>query len=155
MILILYHFTDISSLIDIINTNIMISTNLLTIELKDYFFKPFISFTRNKNFIWRGNCRILLNKDLLKYNYKIKPLDFFGKLNNDAKLLYLKNSIIEIDQMEEIVITSKIKNIKKYIISIDFYNLQDIKFDINILKNIKFDINKIRLFKDFFKTKIL
>ena len=153
----LYHFTDLSSLFNIIQSNTLQSFAVIApSELRDYYFKSFISLTRDKRFIWRGNVRIVLNKDLLKNNYKIIPFNHFGNLSNDAKTLYLKyTNLVSLDQQEEIVITRQIEDITKYIIDVDLHSLKDLNYkEIVHLISEYYNINKINLYSDYLKTKI-
>ena len=118
-----YHFTSIDQFISIIKSNI------LKVDIYDNIFRDenikFVSLTRNKNFNMEHyridiDIRIELDSYLLKQRYKIIPYDFFinQKSEENPKSSINRKSPFE---FEEIILTN-IKDIKKYIISIDFQN---------------------------------
>ena len=106
----LYHSTYPSTLKTILDQNIL-KGNLATYNGKDVLA---ISTTRNKNFKYDGRkAQIVLDGDKLSTKYKIKPFDYWGRSYNRPK-----NSQAQ-DEDEEIILTSKINNIKDYIVDIN------------------------------------
>lgn len=99
----LYHFTDESGLIGILQIN----------ELRSGEHAGIVSFTRDKN-AWHvgyiDNCfRVTFNKDKLKSKYRIIPNEF-GE--NDRGTGHTES--------EEMIMKDQIPNIKKYITEITF-----------------------------------
>lgn len=105
---ILYHFTNLFSLMGILETNILKGSN--TWDKNE---KPFVSFTRNKNG-WGlvsgpgKTVRITIDGNKLSDNYKISPYDMQNLKRWDDTPL---------DEMEERVF-GNINNITNYIIEI-------------------------------------
>jgi len=102
---ILYHFTDMSSLIKILETNILKASNKFEKEKP-----PTVSLTRDKLADIRGvggtgtkTVRISIDGDKLSNKYKIQPFQ-------DPK--------IKKDEMEEKVLTNGIDNFSNYVIKI-------------------------------------
>ena len=106
----LYHSTYPSTLKTILDQNVL-KGNLSTYNGKDILA---ISTTRNKNFKYDGRkAQIVLDGDKLSTKYKIKPYDYWGRNYNIPR-----NSQAQ-DEDEEMIITSKIDNIKDYIVNIN------------------------------------
>lgn len=115
----LYHFTDVFSLKEILNTNslnIGLYDNMVFGEIRKT-----ISLTRDKNFKFdfrNTSVRLSLDKNKLLNNYKILPFDYFiqsrkedkSKSNIDRKLPYESEEIIK----------RKISNLNEYLIDINF-----------------------------------
>mgnify|MGYP005851058689 CR=1 FL=1 len=107
----LYHSTTFENLMKILNDNILYGS-----DMYDYG----IATSRNRNYLFymsdygdiksgEGECQIILDRDKIKNNYKIQPFDFEEyKSSNDSNY----------HQSEDKILTSKIINIKKYIIGI-------------------------------------
>ncbi len=119
----LYHYTDIYGFNDIIKSN------TLKVGIYDNIFKDkkikMVSLSRNKNvdfgyYKYFMDVIIELDKNKLMKNYKIIPYDFFIHTNkeNRTKDDLLRKSPFE---FEEIILTD-VKDILKYIISVDFKN---------------------------------
>ena len=106
----LYHYTSVPSLLNILKQNSLRITG-----------RPYISFTRNKNFHKTtrfglgGNmdCRIIVDGDKLTDNYKIEPYQYHFKDYDDIP----QSSK---DESEEVVHKS-IGNLKKYIIGVECF----------------------------------
>jgi hypothetical protein len=149
---ILYHFTSIDNLIEIIETNKMIGGDS-------------ISFTRDKNFINTtgaasigepAECRIVIDGDKLSNRYKIRPYNFFSneydvtRPNRETGLVINDKDFIAGSESEEVVLSSVIENIKDYIIRVDFiygsknkfFNAKPSKDELNVLRKnrIKFEL---------------
>lgn len=143
----LYHFTNIEQLESILSSNTMISSPYSEVSIK--LNTPTISFTRSKNGVIDknpesrnfnkpvfnyGGIRIAIDGNKLSNKYKIKPIDYSGI----AKITK------QLHNMEEVILTKKIDNIKSYIIDIKFVSshkkqlnkyqeLKDIYTDIKFL----------------------
>jgi len=148
---ILYHFTSIENLIEIINSNEMIGNGS-------------ISFTRDKNFLDTTGaesigsdsteCRIVVDGDKLSNKYKIRPYNFFSNIstrpNRETGLSIDGEDFIAGPESEEVVLTDRIENIKDYIIRVDFiygtknkwFTTEPTKDELNILRRnrIKFEL---------------
>ena len=105
----IYHSTSFISMISILKDNILYSglEGISTSRGKDYLHNSFDDNIRT------GDCQLILDKDLIKANYKINPYDFVEMS---------RNGHIDNDQMEEQIDTSKIINIKRYIVGIHINN---------------------------------
>ena len=119
----LYHYTDVYSFKNIINTNIL-KTGLYDNIFKDKKIKM-ISLARNKDIdfsYYRDFMDIIieLDKSKLVKNYKIIPYDFFIHTHKETKTKdnHLRKSPFE---FEEIILTD-IEDIIKYTISVNFKN---------------------------------
>jgi hypothetical protein len=130
---ILYHFTSIENLMEIINNNELIGGLDRDSD---------ISLTRDKNFIdtsgaaglgCNSECRIVIDGNKLSNNYKIKPHNAFsdGDVFDDSVMSvaarpfrslgwFNNKEFIVGPESEERVLTTVIKNIKNYIIKVDF-----------------------------------
>lgn len=113
----LYHYTSLDSLLAILDSNILKGskpTNKNDAKLNN---KPFICFTRNKNFHLESmpsvyvECRLTFDGDKLSNNYQITPYE--------CNLIYYG------DEFEERIYLNKgklhIKDITKYLLRIDIY----------------------------------
>ncbi|MCK9319194.1 hypothetical protein [Methanoculleus sp.] len=107
----LYHSTSFNNLLVILNDNVLYGT-----DTYDYG----IATSRNKNYLFymsdygelksgEGECQLILDRDKIKNNYKIKPFDW-----EEYKSVKDKNY----HQSEDKILTSKMVNIKKYIVGI-------------------------------------
>ena len=107
----LYHSTTFSNLLEILSDNILYGS-----DMYDYG----IATSRNKNYLFYindygelksgdGECQLILDRDKIKNNYKIQPFDW-----EEYKSVKDKNY----HQSEDKILTSKIINIKKYIVGI-------------------------------------
>ena len=106
----LYHSTYPSTLKTILDQNIL-KGNLATYNGKDVLA---ISTTRNKNFKYEDRkAQIVLDGDKLSTKYKIRPYDYWDRNYNR------RNNPQAKDEDEEIILTSKIPNIKDYIVGIN------------------------------------
>ena len=136
----LYHFTTIWHLKDILETN------KLSVGYYDHLVNgektKIVSLTRDKNFninYKEFEVKICLDKQKLISNFKINPYDFFSVSKGDLK----KWDLNRINPFEnEEVINYDIKNINKYILYIDFFNIDYIY---PYLRDIKFYINKYNI----------
>lgn len=130
---ILYHFTTDISLLGILSRNILDIGTL-----------PYVSFTRNKNFLraYRhklamglydiSSC-LVIDGDKLSNNYKIEPYNYYGHYDKNNRDEF---SIETRDEQEEIV-KKPIDNILRYIVKIIiFKNKFDAK-DARLLRWIK------------------
>jgi hypothetical protein len=135
----LYHFTSIWSLINIFKFN------SLSLGHYDHSFsgniKKIVSLTRDKNFnigYKEFEVKIYLDKDKLTNNYKTNPYDFFSSKGDKKKW--------EIDRINpfesEEVIIYDIKDLNRYILYLDFF---DIDFIYPYLNEIKTYINKYNI----------
>jgi hypothetical protein len=109
---ILYHWTSLKNLKDIIKTNIIRPTDSGFDDEDNW-----VSLTRSKNKHQFGiseasDCVIVLNGDKLSNNYKIKPY-------NDTEIAQYDDFGV-FDEMEERLLGA-IKNLNKYIIKIILY----------------------------------
>lgn len=107
----LYHSTSFNNLLEILNDNVLYGT-----DTYDYG----IATSRNKNYLFyindygeiksgEGECQLILDRDKIKNNYRIEPFDWEEyKRRNDKNY----------HQSEDKILTSKIINIKKYIVGI-------------------------------------
>lgn len=117
----IYHYTDLIALMDILNNN----------ELKSGR-GGYISFTRNQNFtkIDRAlgtvflECRLVIDGNLLSENYKIRPYHDSNFIDNE--------SFGTEDMEQEERVKGNISPIKPYIISIDLLKSDD-HLDSNLL----------------------
>ena len=134
----LYHYTSIPALLNILKQN------SLKINPSG---RPYISFTRNKNFHKTarfglgGNmdCVIIVDGDKLSNNYKIEPYQYhfkdYDNIPQSSK-----------DENEEIVKKS-ILNLKKYIIGIKcFLSEDDFEYKVNFERG--FEQSLYRHFSD-------
>jgi hypothetical protein len=107
----LYHSTTFNNLLEILNDNVLYGS-----DMYDYG----IATSRNKNYLFHmndygelksgeGECQLILDRDKIKNNYRIKPFDW-----EEYKSVKDKNY----HQSEDKILTSKIIDIKKYIIGI-------------------------------------
>lgn len=107
----LYHSTYFDDLLEILNDNILYGSHMY-----DYG----IATSRNKNYLFymndngdlksgEGECQLILDRDKIKYNYKIKPYDW-----EEFKSIKDKNY----HQSEDKILTNKIIGIKNYIVGI-------------------------------------
>lgn len=129
---VLYHFTNVRNLINILSTNTFnLTTNIGTTSDKIGADKSYyMSFTRTKSVIqgygrgfrFNGAVRIKLDGQKLSQNYKIKPVDYWQY----PKTLYIMKQLSG-DEMEDRLVTDKdeIVNANKYIISIDILITKD------------------------------
>lgn len=143
---ILYHFTDLYSLKDIIKDNKL-----------NKMYSKYVSFTRDKNF-WKeggqhniirsisGNSsvRLSIDGDKLSDNYKIKPYSFYRSSN--LKI----DSLGDVEAEERV--EGSIDNLDKYVISydviLDKLNGSVIKY-LEILEELLKEKNKLRfIYKD-------
>ena len=110
---ILYHSTSESQYDNIIKQNIM-KGGFININGNE---TVGISTTRNKNFWYDNNpIQIVLDGDKISNNYKIQPYDYWGREYDIPGNPQVR------DEDEEIILTSEIKNIKDYIISVNYKN---------------------------------
>ena len=111
---IIYHFTSERALKNIKSENVLRGFTTLHVNGKEIYG---ISTTRNKNLNYDSasgkNIRITLDGNKLSYNYKIVPYDYWQRQYN------IPDNPQTIDEDEEIILTTKINNINRYIISID------------------------------------
>lgn len=121
----LYHFTTLLTLSEILDDNVL---------KVGYYDNPFfgkisnfVSLTRNDKFKFKFrkvDCRMKLDRNLLRSNYKIIPYDFFIQSNTE---IYPKSDIKRTSYFEfEEVVSDNITNLNNYLISIDFYSIEDI-----------------------------
>lgn len=109
----LYHSTSFSNLLEILDSNVLISYSLFdfgisTSRNKDYLFS--IDYDDTGDIIsGGGECQLILDKDKIKSNYKIKPYDYE---------MYKKIPDNNYHQSEDKILSNKVKNIKKYIVGI-------------------------------------
>lgn len=99
---ILYHFTSYANMISIVNSNFILSTNLIEIQ-------SYISFTRNKNLVTdtvANEVRIKVDGTKLSDKYKIEP-------HADVKAGYGRKSV---DESEERI------SLKRYPKGVDISN---------------------------------
>ena len=110
---ILYHSTSESQYDNIIKQNIM-KGGFININGNE---TVGISTTRNKNFWYDNNpIQIVLDGDKISNNYKIQPYDYWGREYDIPGNPQVR------DEDEEIILTPEIKNIKDYIISVNYKN---------------------------------
>lgn len=107
----LYHSTTFNNLLEILNDNVLYGS-----DMYDYG----IATSRNKNYLFymndygelksgKGECQLILDRDKIKNNYRIKPFDWEE---------YKREKDKNYHQSEDKILTSKIVNIKKYIVGI-------------------------------------
>lgn len=127
----LYHSTSFNNLLEILSDNILYGT---------YMYDYGIATSRNKNYLFyidefgeiksgEGECQLILDRDKIKNNYRIKAFDW-----EEYKRLKDKNY----HQSEDKILTNKIIDIKKYIIGIHLNK--------NINKNYKILLEKEKHF---------
>jgi hypothetical protein len=119
----LYHFTNTWSLNQILTSNELFIGHF-DHKIDDRIVK-IISLTRNRNFDVKYkefDVKICLDKDKLINNYKLKPYDFFNTKSDKKKW--------EIDRINpyefEEVVECNIKDLNKYILYIDFFEIDSI-----------------------------
>jgi hypothetical protein len=120
---ILYHSTSFENLISILKENVLyglgdVDYGIATSRSKDYLYNNNGWCIDDISVRGTADCQLILNRDLIKTKYKIVPYDFeeFKKLGSNPPY----NS--EIIQSEDKILTSKLNNIKKYIIGIHINN---------------------------------
>jgi hypothetical protein len=124
---ILYHFTNPSRLVNILNLNkFYLTPTISTKSEKSKGKMYFMSFSRTKStrhgygtqFNREDAVRIKIDGQRLGYNYKIMPIDYW-QYPKTPKFMKQGSG----DEMEDRVVTNKdeITNANKYIISIDIY----------------------------------
>ena len=112
---ILYHYTDVSGVIGIVETNTLQENG-----------NKYVSFTRDKHFhkgdryegITGTSCRFIIDGDLLSHHYKIEPYNDFGKRKIEYKGQVSYSHVPYYDEQEE-RIKGSIKNFKQYIIKLE------------------------------------
>lgn len=122
---IVYHFTYLNNIINILETNKITLSSALgsTADLKPNRGKfNFLSTTRSKSSGYkRGNTKIVLDGQKLNYNYKSIPLDYWGYSKN-PKDWTDKSAYIQAlgSEQEDRIVSDKttIPNFKKYILAI-------------------------------------
>jgi hypothetical protein len=148
----LYHFTSVWCLNSILKLNTL-SLGYYDHKIGNKIIK-IVSLTRDKSFDIKNKdfeLKICLDKDKLVNNYKTNPYDFFNS-KGDNKKWEERNNPFEFEE----VINCDIKNLNRYILYIDFFDidsiytyLSDIKTYINIyniecrIGEKKIDINGI------------
>lgn len=134
----LYHFTSVWSLNDILKLN-ELSLGHYDHKIGEKISK-IISLTRDKSFNIENRefeVKICIDKDKLISNYRINPYDFFSI--KDKK----KWEIDRINPFESEELTNcDIKNLNKYILYIDFFNID---FIYPYLNEVKTYINKYNI----------
>ena len=106
---ILYHYTDVSGVIGIVETNTLQENG-----------NKYVSFTRDKHFhkgdryegITGTSCRFIIDGDKLSENYKVQPFNYFWNREQGSSFYLHKDYL---DEQEEIV-KSPIRNFSKYVI---------------------------------------
>lgn len=165
---VVYHFTDIFSLIEILKDDRFCLSTTFGGDMENKSPKRFfLSVTRQRSaesgyaYLMDLNVRITLDGDKLNQRYKGKPVDFFSDLGIGKESYYKSSPIpsVQISTESEDRIysdTPTIENIWKYIKRIDIlYNNSDTEVKPAIISNIlrKYDIgNKIFVYdnrKDF------
>lgn len=165
---VVYHFTDIFSLIEILKDDrFCLSTTFGGDMEKKSPKRFFLSVTRQRSaesgyaYLMDLNVRITLDGDKLNQRYKGKPVDFFSDLGIGKESYYKSSPIPSVQtstESEDRIYsdTPTIENIWKYIKRIDIlYNNSDTEVKPAIISNIlrKYDIgNKIFVYdnrKDF------
>ena len=118
----LYHLTMVNDLYDILKRNIL-KRNKFTITIMNGEYN-IISLTRTKNFNFLYNqlcdCIIELDKNKLSQNYKIYKYDF--SINSKQEDKAKSNIHRKLPFESEEIILKDIKNIERYILSINFLN---------------------------------
>lgn len=131
---ILYHFTNLINLYQIVKSNSLKTTNYVkdfNNLQKSYNIQGdlyYISFTRNKNFYkipelnmeHPVSCRLTIDGNKLSNKFKIYPIDFF----NDYDEEYNK------EDEECIVVKDRLNDIKNYVLKIEIPTLNDFKLEI-------------------------
>lgn len=135
----LYHFTSIWSLIGIFKLN------TLSLGYYDHNFggniKKIVSLTRDRFFNIDNKefeVKICLDKDKLINNHKMNPFDFFSGKGDKKKWNIDRVNPFEFEE----VINCDIKNLNRYILYIDFF---DIDFIYPHLSDVKTYINKYNI----------
>lgn len=119
---IVYHSTDIDSFINILDSNelkgtVMYDWGISTSRNRDLAFghndfgDEYDNYHHNA-----GNVQVILDRNKIKDNYKIKAFDFEEIKRHGASM----NNYTDSQQSEDKILTNKIKNIHKYIIGIQF-----------------------------------
>jgi len=108
---IVYHYTWLERLINILNTDELIGRNKR------------ISVTRNKHFHKQyrltvpSQCCFVLDGNKLSERYKIEPYNYYSDFHTNAEPYVHKKYH---DEQEEVILTDKIKNLHNYILKIKF-----------------------------------
>ncbi len=120
---VLYHYTDVGSILDIIEDDSLNSEG------------GTISFTRDSRMhdttvmdgVQGGSCRLVLNGDMLSYKYKVRPYNFYYPDLKSARPTFKSsmevtddNTLYSGTESEEAIMTDSIKDIKRYLIRVDF-----------------------------------
>lgn len=141
---IMYHFTYLQSLYQILKTNTINMTAAfgsksdMDTNRKKFFF---LSTTRSRSSGFKkGNVKIVLNGKLLKNNYKIYPTEYWQYSKNPddwGSARDYAESLKSMEQEDRIVSDkSEIENAEKYIVAVHCYIGKDSK-QYNILSEIK------------------
>jgi hypothetical protein len=104
----LYHFTNYASMIGIINSNFVLTTNQIDIQ-------PYVSFTRNKAMnpdSISTDTRLTIDGNRLSDRYQIMP-------HADVKSGYGRTSVDESEERISLIKYPKGVDVSKYVVSID------------------------------------
>ena len=120
---ILYHATSFENLINILLTNTLHSSDsvdfgIATSRNRNYLYNTDGWFRDNTCIMGTADCQLILDRDLIKTKYEINPYDFEEYKKDGSNFPYKP----ELIQSEDKIVTSEIKNIKRYIIGIHINN---------------------------------
>jgi hypothetical protein len=109
---VLYHFTTKSNLKKIIKTNCLKISEKCGLHA--------VSLTRDKYLLRKcaylkgHNCNVMmvLDRDKLKCNYRLEPIDFFGSLPMNTKIYKEAEEVIKLD----------ITDLSKYILEVVYFD---------------------------------
>lgn len=146
---VLYHSTDYESFINIIKTNKLYGSSdydygIATSRNRDYAFGHSDDGWDDESGNYHhnlGDVQLILNRNKIKNNFKIKPFDWEEWKHTDS----LTGKYNDFHQSEDKILTDKIENIFTYIIGIQFvknnlFNKYNI-YNNDVLKNIINDYN--------------
>ena len=118
----LFHATSFINLIEILTKNYLygcgdVDDGISTSRSKDYLYNN-IGWFSDVSIRGTADCQLILDRDLIKTKFKIKPYDFeeYKKLGSNPPY------DLEVVQSEDKILTYKILNIKRYIVGIHINN---------------------------------
>ena len=158
----LYHWTNNSNLLNILNTNTLVPNYTEGGEIHKDQSGPYVSFTRSKDknqftIAEEANALLIINGDKLSNNYKITPFQDYGSDYEPSD-----DVGDQFDESEERIYKKTIKNLDKYLIKVILYkNIESFwgknKFNecIKLLKekNIPYELNLNESLDDWFEEK--
>ena len=117
----LYHWTNNSNLLNILNTNTLVPNYTEGGGIHKDQSGPYVSFTRSKDknqftIAEEANALLIINGDKLSNNYKITPFQDYGSDYEPSD-----DVGDQFDESEERIYKKTIKNLDKYLIKVILY----------------------------------